>query len=158
MRRSGKRALIQLEQNWESTFDLSGLSTDGISRSNEFKFEITGEVVENVSGFNEKFGETVPVGQSAWTANIKVFYNHVQTEAPAVLATMFSNQHDPATNLSYDGAYRLVIMPDGNVSGYEKYTLYNAVIKNYAPDTPHDAVMTLDATFSGGKWVRELIA
>lgn len=163
MRRSGKKALIQLfSQASETPFDLSGVSSDGFSRSNEFKFEIVGEVKENVSGYNETYGESIPVGQSAWTADIKSFYNNGSEEVNAVLASMFSTQHNADTNSGnewyYSNYYSLVIMPDGNKAGHEKFTLSNAVIKNYAPDMPHDDIMTLSAQFSGGKWLREIIA
>lgn len=158
MRRSGKKALIQIQLDAETPFDISGVSTDGTSRSNEFSFEIAGEVQENVSGYNEAFGESVPVGQSAWTASVKSFYNHAVGEVNRFLRTMFSNQHDPANNWDYSQSYKLIVMPDGNRSGFEKWTLYNAVIKNYAPDTPHDDMMALNAQFSGGKWACETIA
>jgi len=157
MRRSGKKALIQLK--FESqTIDLSGTSGDGSSRSNEFQFEISGEVQENVSGYNERFGESVPVGQTSWTASIKSFFNHATGEVNEWLSTMFDRQHNPEYYWVYHQGYSLVIMPDGNRSGYEKFTLSNAVIKNYAPDLPHDDIMTLSAQFSGGTWSRELIA
>lgn len=158
MRRSGKRALIQLVLDAETPFDLSGLSSDNISRSNEFSFEITGEVQEGVSGYNEPYGESVAVGQSSWTASIKAFWNHLPTEVNAVLAEMFDAQHKPDRTQDYWDAYRLIIMPDGNRSGFEKWTLSNAVIKNFAPDMPHDDMMALNAQFSGGKWSRERIA
>jgi hypothetical protein len=157
MRRSGKRALIQLEQNWTTTFDLSGLSSDGVSRSNEFQFEIAAEVKEGVSGYNEKFGESVPIGQSGWTASIKSFFDHRPAEINKVLRQMFEYQHNADVRESYDHAWRLIVMPDGNVSGYEKWTLHNAVIKTYAPDFPHDDIMTLAAQFSGGKWQCDII-
>jgi len=162
MRRSGKKALIQLAQSYGTTFDLSGLSNDNYSRSNEFKFEISAEVKEGVSGYGETYGESIPIGQSAWTADIKSFYNHAAGEVNTVLINMFTNQHTADTNWGaewgYTSAYSLIIMPDGNVSGKEKWTMYNAVLKNYAPDMPHDDIMTLSAQFSGGKWTRELIA
>lgn len=158
MRRSGKKALIQLEQNYVTPFDLSGVSSDGHSRSNEFQFEISAEVKEGVSGFNERFGESVPVGQTSWTASIKVFYNHVVTDVNRVLSEMFERQHDPANEWAYAQSYRLFIMPDGNRSGFEKWTLHNAVIKNYAPDMPHDDIMTVSVQFSGGTWQLDHIA
>lgn len=158
MRRSGKRALIQLAMDNEAPFDLSGLSSDNTSRSNEFSFEITGEVKEGVSGYNEAYGESVAVGQSSWSASIKSFWNHLPTEVNTVLAAMFNVQHKPESTQDFWDAYRLIIMPDGNRSGFEKWTLEHAVIKNYAPDFPHDDIMTLGAQFSGGKWTREVIA
>lgn len=163
MRRTGKKALIQLVQDYVATpFDLSGLSSDNFSRSNEFSFEITAEVQENVSGYNETYGESIPVGQSAWTASIKSYYNHAAGEVNAVLRAMVLAQHNADTNSAndwnYSPAYALVIYPDGNKSGFEKWTLDNAVIKNYAPDMPHDDIMTLSAQFSGGKWTCEIVA
>lgn len=158
MRRSGKKALIQIQLNSETPFDISGVGSDGFSRSNEFAFEISAEVQEGVSGYNEAFGESVPVGQSSWSASVKSFYNHVVGEVNRYLRTMFSNQHDPANNWDYATAYKLIVMPDGNRSGFEKWTLYNAAIKTYSPDTPHDDMMTLSAEFSGGKWACETIA
>ena len=158
MRRSGKKALIQLQFDIEDPFDISGLSTDGHSRSNEFSFEIAANVAENVSGYNEKYGESIPIGQTNWTASIKSFYNHAADEVNVYLHTMFTRQHDPDNNWDYARSYRLIIMPDGDRSGFERWTLYNAVIKNYAPDIPHDDIMTLAGQFSGGQWLRETIA
>ena len=158
MRRTGKKALIQLQFESETPFDISGASSDGYSRSNEFSFEINAEVVEGVSGYNEKYGETIPVGQTAWAANVKSFYNHSAGEVNAYLRLMTTRQHDPDNNWDYDFSYKLIVMPDGNRAGYEKWTLSNAVIKNYAPDTPHDDIMTLAAEFTGGKWAFETIS
>ncbi len=157
MRRSGKKALIQIQFEEDTPFDISGVSSDGASRSNEFSFEITAEVKEGVSGYNEKFGESIPVGQSAWSAKVKAFYNHAIDEVNRFLSVMFTNQHDPDNNWDYAQSYKLIIMPDGDRSGYEKWTLYHAAIKNYAPDLPHDDIMTLAAQFNGGKWTCETI-
>jgi hypothetical protein len=152
MRRSGKKALIKIQFETETPFDISGASSDGYSRSNEFSFEISAEVQEGVSGYNEKYGETIPIGQTAWSASIKSFYNHANGEVNAFLRTMFTRQHDPDNNWDYDFSYKLIIMPDGDRLGFEMWTLSNAVIKNYAPDLPHGDIMTLAAEFSGGKW------
>ncbi len=158
MRRSGKKALIQIQFEAETPFDISGASSDGFSRSNEFSFEINAEVAEGVSGYNEKYGETIPIGQSAWSASIKSFYNHAIGEVNEFLRTMFARQHDPDNNWDYDLSYKLIIMPDGNRAGYEKWTLHNAVLKNFAPDMPYDDIMTVGAELSGGKWAFETIA
>lgn len=158
MRRTGKKALIQIQFESDTPFDISGLSSDGASRSNEFQFEIAGEVKEGVSGYNEKFGESIAVGQSSWSASVKSFYNHAVGEVNAYLRTMFIRQNDPDNNWDYAQSYKLIIMPDGNRSGFEKWTLHNAVIKNYSPDLPHDDMMVVSAPFSGGKWICETIA
>jgi hypothetical protein len=159
MRRSGKKALIQLQFDSDTPFDISGLSSDGYSRSNEVSFEITGEVKEGVSGYNEKYGETIPIGQSAWSASVKSFYNHVAGEVVDALEQMFTRQHDPDNNWDYSQSYKLIIMPDGNRSGFEKWTLSNAVIKKEpTPMIPYDDIMTIAVDFSGGKWQRERIA
>jgi hypothetical protein len=152
MRRSGKRALIQMQFADEEPFDISGLTTDGFSRSNEFSFEINAEVQEGVSGYNEKHGETIPIGQGAWSASIKSFYNPANAEVNARLLTMFMQQNDPDYEWAYGQAYTLIVMPDGEDIEREKWTLFNVVLKNYAPDLPHDDIMTLAAEFSGGAW------
>lgn len=158
MRRSGKKALIQIQFDTDEPFDISGLSTDGYSRSNEFSFEITADVKENVSGYNEKYGESIPVGQSAWSASVKSFYNHAAGEVVDYLKTMFNRQHDPDNDWDYGQSYRLIIMPDGERSGFERWILSNAVIKKApAPLMPFDDIMTIGVDFSGGKWSNETI-
>jgi hypothetical protein len=157
MRRSGKRALIQMQFADEAPFDISGLTADGFSRSNEFSFEINAEVQEGVSGYNEKHGETIPIGQGAWSASITSFYNPANAEANAYLWQMFTRQNDPDYDWEYGQAYRLIVMPDGEDIDHEIWTLRNAILKNYVPGLNQDEVMTLAAEFSGGMWACELI-
>ena len=155
MRRSGKRALIQLQRGTDTPFDVSGLSTDGHSRANEFSFQIEANTAEAL-GYNESWTETVPTGQSKWIAALTVFYNCTPGEVNEYLWTMWGEQHDTAA-CADPQEYTLFIMPEGDCEGRERWTGARVVLKSLDFPLPHSNVMVIKLAFAGWTMTREII-
>lgn len=156
MRRSGKRGLIQLQRGTDALFDVSGLSADGFGRANEFSFSIEG-VTEEAAGYNDAWSETVPIGESKWTASITVFYNAASNEVNDYLWTMWTEQHNPDACTDAQ-EYTLWIKPEGDCTGKESWEGSRAVIKKLDIQTPAKNIMTIKAEFGGFEMERDTIS
>lgn len=149
LRRSGKKALIQLTVSGGTAFDISGVDTDGRSRANAFEFTIAGTIAE-ANGYNQPYTEPVPVGQSAVSGSMTIFYNAAASEVNEYLWEMYEAQHDPESCTDV-AAYTLTILPEGKCTGKEQWTITGCVIEELAIKMPHDDIMTIEFSWRG--WV-----
>ena len=113
MRKSGKNAYIKLTAPDGSTIELSGLATDGRSRSNQYAMEFDFDT-KRAAGFEQDWKESVPVGSSLWQAGVFAFYNAADDEVEDFLTAMHEAQHAPA-DCTDAGEYTLVIIPGGRM-------------------------------------------
>lgn len=155
MRKSGKKALIQLIRGAGTPFDISGVDSDGRARANAFSFAIEGNVVEGM-GYNEDYVESIPTGQSTVSADITTFYNAVSNEVNDFLWTMYEETHQVA-DCADRQEYTLVIMPEGDCSGKERWEFSWAVIGSFNVEIPFDELMTVQAPFTGWAATRSII-
>lgn len=153
LRRSGKNALIQLVEvidGVEQTpFDISGVGSDGRARADEFSFSIQGQVVE-ANGYNQPYTEPVPVGQSAVSGSLVVYYNGDTDDVNEVLWAIYEAQQNPASCTDV-ADYTIKIMPEGDCEGKELWSITGFVIETLDFPTPHDGLMRITLSWRG--WV-----
>lgn len=150
---SGKRALIQLQRGTDARFDVSGLNADGEGRANKFSFVVEPAAMIQVAGHQDAWKEERPAGESAWSADLVVFYAAEGGEANEYLHQMFSEQHGPAA-CADPTVYTLYIMPEAACDRHEIWTGYRAVIRSLNVKIAAGALMLVTVKFSGWKMVR----
>lgn len=153
LRKSGKNALIQLVEvvdEVEGTpFDISGIGTDGRSRSNAFAFSIEGSVVD-ADGYNQGYTEPVPVGQSRVSGSMTVYYNGEASDVNETLWDIYEAQHTP-TSCTDPANYTIKIMPEGECVGKELWSITRFVLENLDIQMPHDNLMQI--AFNWRAWI-----
>lgn len=156
LRKSGKKALIQLTEALGAPFDISGVDTDGRSRANSFEFSIAGTIAES-NGYNQPYTEPVPVGQSAVSGSLVVFYNSAASDVNEYLWELYEAQHDPE-DCEDVAEYTLDIFPEGDCEGKEQWSMSNFVIENLDIKMPHDEIMTVELSWKAWIPTRSTVA
>lgn len=151
LRVSGKRALIRIRPPTGSDFDASGVSAEGEARANAFSFTIEGTVVDG-DGYNQAYTRPIPVGQSRVSGSMTLFYNNTIAEANEVLNDLYLAQHAP-DDCDDPAAYTLEIMPEGNCTGKELWSITGFVVENLDSQFPVDGLMTI--TFNWRGWTAQ---
>ena len=145
LRKSGKNALIQLVEVLvgveQTPFDISGVGTDGRSRANAFSFTIEGTVVD-ADGYDQAYTEPVPVGQSRVSGSLTVYYNNTTDETNDLLWEIYEGQHDPVS-CTDPADYTIKIMPEGDCTDKELWSITGFVIENLDIQMPHDNLMVI---------------
>ena len=154
-RKSGKNAYILLTAPDGSSIELSGLATDGRSRSNQFAIEFDFST-QRAGGFEQDWLEAVPTGSSLWQAGVFAFYNSADDEIEDFLLEMHEAQHAPA-DCTDAGEYTLEIAPEGECEGKSRYTLSNAVLLRLDMPALPGNIMRIGALFGGWQSTRETI-